>query len=267
MPRANRHFVPNLVWHITHRCHKQEFLLKFAKDRTRWLYWLFQARRRYGLCVLNYTVTSNHVHLLVLDKGNGEIAPSMQLVAARTAQEYNRRKGRKGAFWEDRYHATAVQTETHLSRCMVYIDLNMVRAGVVTHPFHWPASGYREIQCPPQRYRIIDLQKLMGLLGASNLSALQRAHAGWVDAALDRGGSARESGWSASLAVGERAFVEQVKDKLGIGARYRGVLSDGDAFRLKEPFAAYHARLVAETDDLTAYEAAKYRETNNKIMR
>jgi hypothetical protein len=25
------------VWHITHRCHKKEFLLKFGRDRRRWL--------------------------------------------------------------------------------------------------------------------------------------------------------------------------------------------------------------------------------------
>ena len=64
MPRANRYFLPNHVWHITHRCHNKEFLLRFARDRMRWRYWLFEARKRYGLCVLNYIVTSNHVHLL-----------------------------------------------------------------------------------------------------------------------------------------------------------------------------------------------------------
>ena len=52
----------------------------------------------------------------------------MQLIAGRTAQEYNQRKGKPGAFWEDRYHATAIETDEHLHRCMVYIDLNMVRA-------------------------------------------------------------------------------------------------------------------------------------------
>jgi putative transposase len=55
---------------------------------------LFEARRRYGLCVLNYVVTRNHVHLLVRDRGEKEIAASMHLVAGRTAQEYNERKGR-----------------------------------------------------------------------------------------------------------------------------------------------------------------------------
>jgi len=69
---------------------------------------LFEARKRYALCVLNCTVTFNHIHLLARDRGNGEIAKGLQLIAGRTAQEFNRRKGRKGAFWEDRYHATAV---------------------------------------------------------------------------------------------------------------------------------------------------------------
>jgi len=30
-PRARRHYIPGYIWHITHRCHKKEFLLKFTK--------------------------------------------------------------------------------------------------------------------------------------------------------------------------------------------------------------------------------------------
>ena len=98
MPRANRHYIPGCVWHITHRCHKQEFLFKFEKDRKRWLYWLFEAKMRYGLCVLNYMVTSNHIHLLVVDTEEETISKSIQLIAGRTAQEYNSRKNKKAHF-------------------------------------------------------------------------------------------------------------------------------------------------------------------------
>ena len=44
------------------------------------------------------------------------MAHSMQLIAGRTAQEYNQRKNRQGAFWEDLYHATAIETGEHLDR-------------------------------------------------------------------------------------------------------------------------------------------------------
>ena len=97
MARAKRQYIPGHVWHITHRCHKREFLLKFAKDRRRWLHWLLEAKRRYGLVILDYMVTSNHIHLLVVDAGDRDVIPrSIQLVAGRTAREYNQRKRRKG---------------------------------------------------------------------------------------------------------------------------------------------------------------------------
>jgi putative transposase len=61
------------------------------------------------------------------------MAQSIQLIAGRTAQEYNERKNRHGAFWEDRYQASAIEPDEHLHRCLVYIDLNMVRAGTIGH--------------------------------------------------------------------------------------------------------------------------------------
>ena len=167
MPRANRHVLPGYVWHITHRCHRKSFLLKFARDRRAYLHWVLEAKKRFGLSVLDYTVTSNHIHLLIKDSGPNVIAESMQLIAGRTGQEYNQRKTRHGAFWEDRYHATAIGTDEHLHGCLVYIDLNMVRAGVVAHPADWANSGYREIQNPPKRYGIIDLRQLSALCGFS----------------------------------------------------------------------------------------------------
>jgi putative transposase len=87
--------------------------------------WLYEAKKRYGLMVLNYAVTSNHTHLITYGKDDEKTIPkSIQLIAGRTGQEYNRRKKRKGAFWEDRYHATAVETGEHRLRCIVYIDMN-----------------------------------------------------------------------------------------------------------------------------------------------
>lgn len=97
MARANRHYIPGQVWHITHRCNKRGFLLKFSKDRSRWIQWLFKAKQRYKLQILDFTVTSNHIHLLVVDSDKDIIPNSLQLIAGRTAQEFNNWKKRKGA--------------------------------------------------------------------------------------------------------------------------------------------------------------------------
>lgn len=240
MARANRHYLPKHVWHITHRCHQKEFLLKFSKDRQNWLRWLFEAKKRYGLCVLNYIVTSNHIHLLVQDTNENVIPQSMQLIAGRSAQQYNQRKKRKGAYWEDRYHATAIASDEHLFRCMTYIDFNMVRADVVKHPKDWLHSGCHEIQNPPKRYSIIDLNALIELGGFNNLAALQKAHRQWITSELECEGSKRKAYWSDSVAVGTQDYVEAIQSQLGVRANGRQCVVDDKQFILKEPDVPYN---------------------------
>ena len=251
MPRANRHFLPGYIWHITHRCHRKTFLLKFARDRHSYLRWVFEAKKRFGLSVLNYIVTCNHVHLLVRDTGPNVIADSMQLIAGRSGQEYNQRKGRHGAFWEDRYHATAIEADDHLHRCLVYIDLNMVRAGAVTHPSDWAHSGYREIQNPPKRYGIIDLRELSSLCGFSEIADFQQGHRRWVDESLTSDTRAREGWWSEAIAVGNLNFVEKVKSELGFKAAGREVIEGGGTNVLREQSEPYGSNFDGKNEALS----------------
>lgn len=248
MARANRHFIPGQIWHITHRCHKRDFLLKLAKDRQGWTKWLYEAKARYGLSVFDYIVTSNHIHLLVLDESGRDVIPrSMQLIAGRTGQAYNERKGRKGAFWEDRYHATAIEAETHLLRCLVYIDLNMVRAGVVTHPSEWPLSGYCEIQSPRRKCSVIAYQKLAEKAGFQTYNTFREAHREWVNEALSAGGNIRQSEWTESIAVGSETFTDWIKEKLGIRAKGRAsIKGSGDGFQLRETMCGYNDDFAPE---------------------
>jgi len=206
--------------------------------------WLYEARVRHGLCVLDYIVTSNHVHLVVRDRGEGEVAASMQLLEGCMGQAYNRRKVRLGAFWQDRYHATAVESGEHLPRCVVYVDLNMVRAGVVAHPSEWAAGGYHEIQGQRQRYRIVDRAALAEALDI-DVERLADAHREWVEEAL-RGRPERQPQWSESVAVGGRSFAERVLDDLGARARDRHLEQWEDAYVVREPLVAYAKLFGAE---------------------
>ncbi|MBU0942905.1 MAG: transposase [Proteobacteria bacterium] len=247
MPRANRHYIPGCVWHITHRCHKREFLLKFDKDKKRWRHWLYQARKRYGLCVLNYTVTSNHIHLLVVDTGEEIISKSLQLIAGRTAQEFNARKKRKGAFWEDRYHATAVQIEGHLAKCLVYIDLNMVRAGMVQHPSEYCVAGYNEIQHPPKRYSIIDRISLRKLCAVKDENCLRKEHGEWVETELKNKACRRNPLWSEAVAVGSERYIQDIHKRLGGRGVGRSMVSDNkDTIALKEPRPPYSTLFIGK---------------------
>jgi putative transposase len=185
-------------------------------------------------------VTSNHVHLLAFDnEGRNVIPDSIKLVAGRTAQEYNVRKKRKGAFWEDRYHAAAVEKSRYLRKCITYIDLNMVRAGVVEHPTQWEFCGYNEIQRPKKRKGIIDFDRLMELLGFENYEDLKDAHYKWVGSAMPADDSGKENKWTQSIAVGSKAFIEKMKESLGFKAKGRKIICAGDTFDLREVLPPY----------------------------
>lgn len=233
MPRAHRYFIPGHVWHITHRCHQREFLLNRPEDRQRWLYWLAEACERFGLCVLDYIVTCNHVHMLVRDRGYKEIPRSVALVAGRTGWEFNRGNDRLGAFWQDRYHATAVDSESHLFRCIRYIDMNMVRAGVVSHPEQWRESGYVEIQQGLVADRpIIEIAALLELTRCTDLAALRKALAANVTGISGKHGLERRAAWTEALAVGREEYLESFQSALGHDARYRKVAMAAPGFAM-----------------------------------
>lgn len=149
----------------------------------------------------------------------------MQLIAGRTAQEYNQRKNRKGAFWEDRYHATIVQTDEHLARCVTYIDLNMVRAGAVQHPRDWKVCGYNEIQVPWRRKSVIDFDALANFLNAQTQAELALFLEERLQCEIT--GTRREPAWSESIAVGDDVFLESLTTGLGDYAADKVLVSMG----------------------------------------
>jgi putative transposase len=227
-----------------------------VKDRRRFVQWLFEAKRRYGLTILNYTVTSNYIHLLIQDGKERDVIPrSIKLVAGRIGQEFNLRKKRKGAFWEDRYHATAVETDQHLLRCLVYIDLNMVRAGVVSHPSEWAFGGYNDIQKPRKKNVIIDYQKLSELAGFDSYEEFRMAHQELVNGFLANGNNYRQAQWTESVAVGSKSFLEGIKDKLGTLAKGRSLLEKDGALQLRENMGTYNAVFDSKKEDIGALNA------------
>ena len=169
------------------------------------------------------------------------IPNSLKLVAGRVGQEYNIRKNRKGAFWEDRYHATAIQTGEHLIQCIVYIDTNMVRAGVVSHPCEWAHSGYNEIQKPKKRYGIIDLPRLTRILQFDDPEDLRVSHYNWVEEKLKEHDGNRDAEWTEAIGLGGKSFLQTLKQKLGYRAIGRSVKEgrDSGTYQLRERQAAY----------------------------
>ncbi len=213
MPRAKRYIVPGHTYHVTHRCHDRDFLLQFKKDRTAYCRLLREYVLESPISLFNYCVTSNHVHLLLRPEPSNaldSLSQLMQAVEGEFARRYNRRKHRANAFWGDRYHATMIESGEHLWRCLLYIDLNMVRAGAVRHPREWPWTGYQELMGLRTRYRIIDQQRLLSQVEAGSLESFRENYDFCIDRAIRQGDLHREPEWTEGLAVGSERYVQEV---------------------------------------------------------
>ena len=132
----------------------------------------------------------------------------------------------------------------------MYIDLNMVRAGVVAHPAQWEVGGYHEIQEERLRYRVVDRRALADALGIE-LPRLAEAHRGWVETALQAEAQQRNPLWTESVAVGGREFVEAVQRKLADRGRYREIEEVGGIHILHEPAVAYGGHVPGENTPIS----------------
>ena len=211
MPRRSRNWLEGACYHITHRCQGRAFLLRFATDRNQYVRRLREMRGIYYISVLDYMITSNHIHLLVSAKTPETISEAMRFLEGSFAQDYNRRKGRQGAVWQGRYKPTLIENGIHLARCLLYIELNMVRAGVVRHPSEWRWSAHDELTGCRQRYRVTDQDVLMDRIGVGgSRGRFIRWYTESLSEKLAQEEWGREAYWSEALAVGAEGFVQRV---------------------------------------------------------
>ncbi len=235
------------VFHLTHRCHNRAFLLKFSRDRDAYRAKLREHVRRFDVSVLDYCITSNHVHLLVDAPEKLDVSGFMREVASEFARAYNRRKHRMNAFWGDNYHATLVEDGESLWQCLCYVELNMVRCGMVTHPRDWEWAGYHEIMGLRRRYRLIDVERLCWRLRAGSVEEVRANLMASLAERIARDEVKRQACWTESLAVGSLGFVEKIQPLI-LSRREMEIVAAADkVWALQEEAAPYGRKTGLKT--------------------
>jgi putative transposase len=221
--------------------------LKFARDRDAYRGLLRQQLKGLDVRLLEYCLTSNHVHLLLDTPEREQLSRLMQGLAGESARAYNRRKDRMNAYWGDNYHATAVEEGPYLWSCLVYIELNMVRCGVVKHPRDWEWVGYREIMGERRRYRLMDVERLCWRLRTDNMDEVRKNLEWSIAERIAKDQMKREPCWTEGLAVGSRQFVEEMEPRI-VTRREMDIVESETGWVLKDDAVPYEPKTGLENE-------------------
>jgi putative transposase len=116
--------------HITVRLHER--LPSLRRDAARAVIegCFHAARKRDGFCLAQYSLQSNHMHLIAEADDRSALSRGMQGLLVRIARALNRLWVRKGTVFADRYHARQLRTPREVRAALVYVLLNARHHGL-----------------------------------------------------------------------------------------------------------------------------------------
>jgi putative transposase len=142
MPRQPRLIVPDVAVHIRHRGNDGQDCFRDENDRLVYLANLYELCRTTGCALHAYCLMTNHVHLLATPADESGCATLMRQLGQRYVQYFNRRYRRTGTLWEGRFRSCLVESREHVLSCYRYVEMNPVRAGMVTSPGEYRWSSH-----------------------------------------------------------------------------------------------------------------------------
>ena len=210
MARLPRLTVTGYPQHVILRGNNRQDIFRNTADYQRMLDLIEQHSREQGVEIHAYVLMTNHLHLLLTPQKDQALPKMMQAVGRSYVQTFNKVHGRTGTLWEGRYRSTLIQTERYLLACMAYIDLNPVRAHMVTQPDDYIWSSYSHY-VGRRNDRLITPHTLYWGLGNTPF-AREAAYAEMVQAGIQADQQraltdATLSGW----ALGDAQFIAGLK--------------------------------------------------------
>ncbi|TXI62126.1 MAG: transposase [Limnohabitans sp.] len=143
MARLPRLTVAGYPHHVIQRGNDRQSIVRDDQDRLRLLELWFEHARTFKVAIHAWVIMDNHFHLLATPETQEGLPQMMQAVGRAYVRYFNLRHQRTGTLWEGRYRSNLIESERYLLACMVYIDLNPVRAGMVAQPEDFRWSSYR----------------------------------------------------------------------------------------------------------------------------
>ncbi len=143
-----------------------------------------------------FCVMTTHYHMVV-ETPDPDLDRGIHFLNGAYAQYFNRRYGRNGHLFGDRYFSRVIERDEHALEAPRYVDLNPVRAGVCASPEEWRWSSYRALVGLAPAPRWLCVKAALAVFGSDrDIEVARRRYAAFVADALPAARLAARTDWS-----------------------------------------------------------------------
>lgn len=144
--------IPGVAHHVTQRGNRSMDVFFSDDDREAYLEELIAMGTKYGVSYVGYCLMSNHVHLIAVPDTPESLGRALAWTHNRHARRINFRQGWRGHLWQSRFYSCPLD-ELHAAMALRYVELNPVRAGLVSDATEWTWSSARaHVLDEPNKY-------------------------------------------------------------------------------------------------------------------
>lgn len=136
-------YVPDMSLHVYPRGINGGAIARDDDDHEHLLRVIVKAASRHGVEINAFAILNTHYHLIVTPTCEGALPKTMQAIGIRHTRYFNRKYGRKGTLWNERYGAAPLYDTRYWYTCLRYVELNPHRANMVGAPEEARWSSYR----------------------------------------------------------------------------------------------------------------------------
>lgn len=143
MPRYARKKSESGIFHVMLRGINKQTIFEDDEDRERFVETIERYKTISSYEVYGYCLMSNHIHLL-LKEAEETISAVIKRISSSYVFWYNRKYGRCGHLFQERYKSEIVENEAYLLTVLRYIHQNPVKAGLSKNVEDYKWSSYNE---------------------------------------------------------------------------------------------------------------------------
>jgi len=140
MPRSDRVVWEGVPHHVTQRGNYKQNIFNDDQDKFKYLFWIREYTKEYGVSILAYCLMPNHVHFIAVPTDQWSLANAFKITHIRYAQYFNQKNELSGRLWQGRFYS-CVLDQPHFLCALRYVESNPVRSGLVHHPWDWKWSS------------------------------------------------------------------------------------------------------------------------------